>query len=609
VSREKHALLEGARRGPIRYFRRERPRLAELEVWGDGDEIVRGTIKRGGSFIFPLDANAELLIDGNVASKVLVKTSTPDVGGPLGNFFVDLGSSYWIDAQRMITNFRGSEHALSFSNYQLDFSDGRREADGSFAWHTAATVEQPERGFFSNSGELVLSNLHTNKSDFDPVRARFFQLLFESSPQVTTSGGAANLAELQLFGSGYQPEVWLESDPIVLPGNQNLTEISWEADTPPGTEVVLQTKTGNVLLPDTLYYLDDNSLLGRGEEGSKKYYGRAFKSRQGDKVVVFEEGPGWSPLSETYEDNTGSAITSPAPRQIVKIRATLRSDTPDTAATLRSIVLNFSDPVARRLLGEVTPTRVEALGVEGPFSLYVGIDTLELGFDELLVRAPSGMVIGEDDGMKELVQLFTGPASDSGLTPHDGIEVLGYGDSLHVSFPALDAEVKVVRLDFPAILYSAGGMLEASLRNSDSRFWQRIDVGNAVDDVAGNTLLVVAQPQSKELFSELKIIPPVATPNDDGINDELVAEFTVVLLGDNETVEMEIFDLSGHLVRRLTQNRQVSSGRYRMAWDGLDEHGELAPPGLYAVRLGLDSNTDGAGLDKERVVQTAALLY
>jgi len=46
-----------------------------------------------------------------------------------------------------------------------------------------------------------------------------------------------------------------------------------------------------------------------------------------------------------------------------------------------------------------------------------------------------------------------------------------------------------------------------------------------------------------------------------------------------------------------------------MAWDGLDEHGELAPPGLYAVRLGLDSNTDGAGLDKERVVQTTALLY
>ena len=43
------------------------------------------------------------------------------------------------------------------------------------------------------------------------------------------------------------------------------------------------------------------------------------------------------------------------------------------------------------------------------------------------------------------------------------------------------------------------------------------------------------------------------------MNDELVAEFTVVLLGNNETVEMEIFDLSGHLVRQLTQTREAST--------------------------------------------------
>ena len=67
----------------------------------------------------------------------------------------------------------------------------------------------------------------------------------------------------------------------------------------------------------------------------------------------------------------------------------------------------------------------------------------------------------------------------------------------------------------------------------------------------------------------------MATPNDDGVNDELVAEFTVVLLGDNETVEMEIYDLSGHLVRRLSQSRVVSAGRYRMAWDGLNESDRL----------------------------------
>ena len=193
-----------------------------------------------------------------------------------------------------------------------------------------------------------------DRFDFDLVKAHFFRLQWDPTP----AGGQAdfvNVAEMQLFGTGFQPEVWLESDPIRLPGSQNLTEIQWEADTPPGTNVVMQTKTGNVLLADTLYYKDDGSLLGRGDAGATKYYGRAYRNSQGEKVVVFEEGPEWSGLSELYGDPTGSEIISPAPRKILKIRATLLSDTPDAAATLRSIKLNFADPVARRLLIEVTP--------------------------------------------------------------------------------------------------------------------------------------------------------------------------------------------------------------------------------------------------------------
>jgi flagellar hook assembly protein FlgD len=93
------------------------------------------------------------------------------------------------------------------------------------------------------------------------------------------------------------------------------------------------------------------------------------------------------------------------------------------------------------------------------------------------------------------------------------------------------------------------------------------------------------------------------------VNDELVAEFTVVLLGDNETVEMEIFDLSGHLVRQLTQNRAVSAGRYRMVWDGMDDNDRLVPPGLYTVRLGVAADTDGAGLAKNHLLQTVAVTY
>ena len=89
---------------------------------------------------------------------------------------------------------------------------------------------------------------------------------------------------------------------------------------------------------------------------------------------------------------------------------------------------------------------------------------------------------------------------------------------------------------------------------------------------------MVTQPESKELFRDLEISPRVASPNGDGINDEVVAEFTVVLLSVSESVEMEVYDLSGRLIRRLMAQREASAGRYRIAWDGTDDYGLLAPP-------------------------------
>ncbi len=581
--------LEPERRGSIRYFRRERPRLAELEVWGGGDEILGGTLFRGGTIVTRQEIEPGAFLDHDLVTSIILKNTTGQ-----DDLVVDLGSSYWVDSQRMATNFRGSGSARGFSNYELNFSDGQRHADGSLVWTVATRIEREYSGYRPASTMLI------DRHDFDPVKARFFRLLWE---------GWANayLAEMQLFGSGFQPEVWLESDNIEMRRSKNLTEISWEADTPPGTQVVLQTKTGNTVITDTLYYTTEGQLLGKGDAGAKKYYSRAYKSIRGEKILLHEEGPDWSPLSGRYEDPSGSKITSPSPRKIVKVRATLLSDDAHTAATLRSVRLRFSDPFARRLLGEVTPTLVEAMGVERSFSLYVKVDTLERQFDELLVRPPSGMVLGEGDDVQKHIRLFSGPATELDESP--GLEVLGYGDSLHVKFPPVESGIEVLRLDFPATLYSSGGVLEASLRNSDSEFWQRVDPGDATGEVASSTFIVVAQPESRVLFWELNISPRVASPNGDGINDEVMVEFTLVLVGANQTVEMEIYDVSGRLVRRLTQRRETGAGRYRIAWDGTDDSGHLAPPGLYAVRLGLEADTDGAGLDKKHALQTVALVY
>ena len=46
---EYEAIREARFKGPIRYYRSERPRLAEVEVWAVGENIGLGWKERGGS--------------------------------------------------------------------------------------------------------------------------------------------------------------------------------------------------------------------------------------------------------------------------------------------------------------------------------------------------------------------------------------------------------------------------------------------------------------------------------------------------------------------------------------------------------------------------------
>ena len=89
----------------------------------------------------------------------------------------------------------------------------------------------------------------------------------------------------------------------------------------------------------------------------------------------------------------GDRITSPSPRKYVQVRATLLSDSPEAAATLKAIRLNYTDPLADRFLGELSPTQVvESLAVEKPFSLYIRprFSSGNPGFDGILLTAPAG---------------------------------------------------------------------------------------------------------------------------------------------------------------------------------------------------------------------------
>jgi len=585
--------LEPERQGDVRYFRQERPRLAELEVWGLGDEILSGTVSRGG-FINSTEPNVALssFVDGDRGTiSQMVWDAQPGATRIFDReLFFDLGSFYWIDTHRMAYGGRFRR----FGDYQLQFSDGSLAPDGTLEWNTALDRTQAGR---------VREDVEGNH--FDPVKARFFRMFW----QIKERGSSrVELAEIQLYGDGVQPRVELESDLIRLGGSRNLLSVEWDADVPPGTSVQIQTRTGNEL-GEVLHYFKKD-----GTEVTESQYGKLLSLFRGD--IVPEEVPGndWSDWSEPYKMSSGSPITSPSPREYLKIRATLVSDEPSAAATLRSIRLNFVDPVAQGLLGEVVPFQVDSLGVERSFSLYIRPDFLrnDSGFDELLLVSPPDMTLGFAGLFAGAEEDFVGEANLEALEV-EGIEVAqSGGDSLRVSFAAIGPSdsVDILRLDFRTALFSTGAVLKPLLqkRGEDSS-WQRVDAGNAFVLGEGNTTTLVGAVGRKELIRDVAVLPRVFSPNGDGVNDETTFEFTVIRVGDSSPAEVTVFDLSGRLVRHLVERRALSTGVRSLSWDGRDDAGKMVAPGIYHVRLRVATETFGAGIDNAEVLRTVSVAY
>ncbi|MBM3276758.1 MAG: hypothetical protein FJY95_01570 [Candidatus Handelsmanbacteria bacterium] len=596
VRPEVFAQLDEQRRGAVRYFRRERPRLAELEVWSEGDELLAGTFERRGSVALPggEDVNLRSFVDGDlVTDSNLIIGKVVQVADPERSLIFDLGSTFWVDTQRMAYGrglYRGS-----MADYRLDFSDGTQAADGSIKWTRVVDRRQAQQ-----------SGVRFDGNSFAPIQARFFRL------QYTLSAGGhqtANLAEIQLYGRGYQPRVELESDLIRLGASRNLLRLDWDAQTPPGTQVQIQTRTGDDLQEELHYFKKD------GTEVSAEQYKKLLSIFKGEIVAREVEGSGWSDWSEAYTDPAGSPVTSPSPREFLKIRAVLVSADPEVRATLRRVRLHFADPVAQALVGEIDPVQTPQLARPQPFSLYLKpvFASADLGFDQLLLRVPADMALA-------LEGFYAGKEADFAEPQLDRLRLAGVqqlptgADSLLLSFPALGPRsgVELLRLDFRSALFATGAVVEAALQQAGAGAgqWQRVDAGDAYARVESNSLTLLGVVEHKQLIDQVEVRSPVFTPNGDGINDAVEFGFSVVLLGDNSPVVVAIHDLAGNLVRRLESvGNTTGTGHRRIAWDGRDHQGRLLPPGTYLARLALEADTRGAKVSRSSVVRRVALIY
>ena len=588
ISQEEYDGIDPERQGPIRYYRREIPRIAEIEVVTEGDNVNMGVVERGGQVTIETNGGIKdigtAVSDGNYSTGV----NGSIFGYRDYDYFEDLGALFWVDTMHFLT-----DGASPINELYVDVSDGTLAPDGSIKWTRVG--RSTSRDAF---GHTASEGLRFREIQIDPSKIRFIRSPFQNP---LNSLSYIAFTEVMLYGEGFVAEVSLTSDLIQFNEPKNLISVEWEADTPPRTQVQLQTRTGNELIEEKIYH--DSS----GKVVTEKRYNKLPKSKKGDITSTFKPGDDWSTWSVPHTQS-GEAIKSPSPRQYMELRLILLTDRADAAVTLRSIAVNTSDPVADRLVGEVWPTRIETVGTPEEFSYFIRPDftATDQGFDEISLEATAGTEM-------ELLEVRTGSKDDfangqtTNYAPADLTLIDTPADSLRLRLDEkIDRGTELVQVRFRATIFGNSASFRALVQNSAiPGFWQRVDEGDPTELVSSQTVTVLAL-SGDEIIKDFRLGSRVFTPNGDGVNDELVVSFGVARVGAERPVTLTVYDLSGVETNQIEERRPDPRGNYVFQWDGKDHLGELVPPGIYLARVKVDVDSGSAdNTFVQRVVHVA----
>ncbi|HCL30499.1 MAG TPA: hypothetical protein DIC52_18980 [Candidatus Latescibacteria bacterium] len=376
VERDIYDALDEARQGRLKYYKRERPRLADIEPLGFGDNISPGIIEGGGS-IFLTGGNFAPgpAFDGDWSTNFLHLVYSPTI--ERGILTVDMGATFWLDAMRI-----SSARPRTFiDGYIVRGSDGSRDVSGRIKWARISPRTREDNSL--DRFEHLLDPYP------EPQPLRFLEVSVVSFNPARRGGynTGPNIAEYQLFARGYPADVTFTSDLIEFNEPRHFGGITWTADTPPGTNLQIRTRSGD-LLGRVLRYFDKS-----GQEITYSAWKNLLGSFKGPADTTFVPTSGWSPWSRSYVDQ-GERVTSPGLRKYMQIRVTMTTTDRDVAAVIDGIRIDLLEPVAERVLAEITPTEVAVAGVLDTFDVYlqpnfISSPNSSLGFDEILLSMPS----------------------------------------------------------------------------------------------------------------------------------------------------------------------------------------------------------------------------
>ena len=236
--------------------------------------------------------------------------------------------------------------------------------------------------------------------------------------------------------------------------------------------------------------------------------------------------------------------------------------------------------MASRALAEIVPVAVLPGQVTSfTYKLRPTIESEDLGFDSIGIDTPT------EARSVDQVRISGVPAS---------FEVVEMGEAgFIVQIPRIDIQrtTELIEVDFQAEVFKFGTVFAGRLFDSQQPLEvpQSVAAGDADELADSNRLSVDLVRFGQRAIGSLTLDPPVFSPNGDGVNDAVQIGYDLLNLVGAVPVQVEVFDLSGRSLG-VVLREQAASGSFSVAWDGRDGDNALLSPGLYLIRLRVESD-------------------
>ena len=562
----------------------------------DPEENLTPLLEERGGQIFTLDwlgwkkhiEEDVPIYDGDLTSVYLGDGHFASHGPAHKDYIFDFGGRFLIERIRIYPRERFMAERF-IESFIIGTSDGDPLKDGSRDYVVGSRGDYRDFDVVHDVTENTRAHLEL-ELPLQPIQFLLFQ-----APE--NKKGIWEIAEFEIYGTGYAPLSSYVTNVIDLGAPASLGELHWSGEADPGAQVELTMRSGaddnpNIYWRYTFRGDEISRFDDKGRPLTLQSYGKLGKGQQAGITHDTESWDFWGPA---YDFAAGKGLLQgDRPQQFLQLKVDIAST---RAASGRLDYLEFAvslPPVASRVLAEIAPTMVRAGEVTAfTYRLLPSLKADDLGFDTIEIETPV-----RAEGVDAVRIGGVAVAFD---------ELRREGDGFAVRIPRIDLQRadELIEVDFRVAVFKFGTVFGGRIVDSERahEVHQVVTPGDADPLVDGNGLSVALTEVGQKAIHALRFTSSVLTPNGDGVNDALGIEYDLLNLFGQVPVAIDVYDLSGRLLAKVYRGT-ADSGRFSVGWDGRDGSGALLSPGLYLLRLEVETDE---GTD--RMDQIISLVY